>query len=51
MNNVGKVVLFALIIIYIVSPLDAFPGPIDDAILLLLSIIGSVRSGKGKEED
>ena len=50
MNNVGKTVLFALLIIYIVSPIDAFPGPIDDAILLLISIIVNTKAGKGKEE-
>ena len=36
MNGVLKGMLIALIIVYVVSPLDLCPGPIDDILLLLL---------------
>lgn len=40
MNGILKGMLVALIIVYIVSPVDLCPGPIDDIILLLFSIGG-----------
>lgn len=40
MNGVLKGILVALIIVYIVSPVDFCPGPIDDIILLLFSVCG-----------
>ena len=37
MNGVVKGMLIALVIVYIVSPIDIMPGcPIDDIIVLLL---------------
>lgn len=33
-----KVVIAALIIAYIISPVDAMPGPIDDAVLAIAGI-------------
>lgn len=38
MNSVVKGMLLVLMILYIVSPIDACPGPIDDIIVLLLGI-------------
>ncbi len=38
MNGVAKGMLFVLMILYIVSPLDMCPGPIDDLIVLLVGI-------------
>ena len=38
MSGVAKGMLFVLLILYIVSPLDLCPGPIDDMIVLLVSI-------------
>lgn len=39
MNGVIKGMLIALIIVYMVSPLDVMPGsPIDDVIVLLLGL-------------
>ena len=39
MNGVVKGMLIALIIVYIVSPIDIVPGcPIDDIIVLLLGL-------------
>lgn len=38
MNGVAKGMLLALIILYIVSPIDACPGPIDDVIVLFIGL-------------
>ena len=38
MNGVAKGMILVLVILYIVSPIDACPGPVDDIIVLLLSI-------------
>ncbi len=38
MSGVAKGMLFVLLILYIVSPLDLCPGPIDDVIVLLVGI-------------
>ena len=38
MNKIMKILLVIFMIVYVVSPIDAMPGPIDDLILLLLSI-------------
>ena len=46
-NGFVKGMLLVLAIIYIVSPLDACPGPIDDIIVLLLT----AASQKGRKND
>lgn len=38
MNGVMKGMILVLMIMYIVSPLDACPGPLDDFIVLLIGI-------------
>lgn len=38
MNGFVKGILFVVVLIYIVSPIDFLPGPIDDIIVLLMSI-------------
>ncbi len=38
MNNVMKGMILVLVILYIVSPLDVCPGPLDDFIVLLIGI-------------
>lgn len=38
MSDVGKGMLIVLVILYIVSPIDFAPGPVDDAIVLLLGM-------------
>ena len=38
MNGFVKGILFVVVLIYIVSPIDLLPGPIDDIIVLLLGI-------------
>ena len=42
------VLVTLMIVLYIVSPVDFFPGPVDDFILVILAIIGSV--GKKLED-
>lgn len=44
MSGVLKGMLVILLIVYIVSPLDLCPGPVDDIILLLCAIRGSALS-------
>lgn len=42
------VLVTLMIVLYIVSPVDFFPGPVDDFILVILAIISSV--GKKLED-
>ena len=41
MNQTLKGLLVALIMFYIVSPVDAMPGPVDDVLLALLGYVGT----------
>lgn len=45
MSGVMKEMMLVLMILYIVSPTDACPGPIDDIIVLLIGI----AAAKGRE--
>ena len=38
MNKITKVLLLVFVVLYVVSPVDAVPGPVDDLIVVLLSI-------------
>lgn len=38
MSEVAKGMMIVLIILYVVSPIDACPGPIDDFIVILIGI-------------
>lgn len=38
MDKVVKGMLTVLIILYVLSPIDAMPGPIDDIIVVLLGV-------------
>ncbi len=38
-----KGMLLALVIFYVVSPVDALPGPIDDIIVIMLGIAARKR--------
>ncbi len=46
MNSFGKFLLTIFIILYVVSPIDACPGPIDDIIVILLGM--ALKRGDGK---
>lgn len=45
MNRILKGLLITILIVYVVSPIDFCPGPIDDIILVLISM----ASNKGLE--
>ena len=49
MNGIFKVMLFVLLLIYFVSPIDLCPGPIDDLIAIVLGIGGTYLSTKLKD--
>ena len=38
-NNTKKMLLLVLTIIYVISPVDLMPGPIDDVIVVLLQTV------------
>lgn len=48
MSKFGKVVLIGLIMLYVVSPIDAFPGPIDD---LIVTLFGYAAMKKRRVEE
>lgn len=41
MNGILKGMLLVLLIIYVVSPVDLYPGPVDDIILLIFAMGGA----------
>ena len=47
MSDVGKGMLIILVILYIVSPIDFAPGPVDDAIVLLLGLAAAKKQNEG----
>lgn len=49
MNGVAKGMILVLMILYIVSPIDACPGPIDDIIVLLIGL--AATKGRDALED
>ena len=48
MSDIAKVMMIVLIFLYIVSPLDLCPGPVDDLIVLMVGIAAQKRIGKGE---
>lgn len=42
-NNFLKGILFALLVVYVISPLDLAPGPVDDLLLILLSAAANTK--------
>ncbi len=43
MQGITKVIVLIAVIVYIVSPVDLVPGPIDDIIVLLLTVAANKR--------
>ena len=43
MNSAMKGIIIMAVIIYIVSPIDLAPGPIDDILVLLLGIAANKK--------
>ena len=48
MSDIAKGMILVLMILYIVSPLDACPGPIDDLIVLFICL--AARKGSTEVE-
>ncbi len=51
MSGVAKGMILVLMILYIVSPIDACPGPIDDIIVLLIGLAASKGTSMIEKED
>ena len=49
MNNIGKGMILILMILYIVSPIDAAPGPIDDLLVFIIGMAAQKRTRKIEE--
>ena len=47
MSNTTKLLMIGLILLYVISPMDFFPGPIDDAIVILLGVAANKRAING----
>ena len=39
MNNSTKVLFLTMAVLYIISPIDGCPGPLDDIIVMILTYI------------
>lgn len=46
MSDSSKFILLILVVLYIVSPVDFCPGPIDDAIVLLIGLAAKKKSSR-----
>ena len=49
MNAVAKVMLIMFMALYVISPIDCAPGPIDDIIIVLVSLAAHKRIGVKEE--
>ena len=49
MSDVAKGMILVLMILYIASPIDACPGPIDDLIVLFIGLAARKRVGTTEE--
>lgn len=38
MSKFSKFILYVIVFIYALSPVDVYPGPIDDLIVIILSL-------------
>ena len=48
-NGAFKALLLALMAIYVISPVDLVPGPVDDLLLILFAIASSSRKSSRYE--
>ncbi len=51
MNTYMKWILFTLLIVYVVSPVDFVPGPIDDILAIFLLLAANKRSPAIEKRD
>ena len=49
MNAVAKVMLIMFMALYVISPIDCAPGPIDDIIIVLVCLAAQKRIGVKEE--
>ena len=45
-NRTIKLLLFIFMLIYVVSPADALPGPIDDLIAMIMTMAVQTKLGR-----
>ena len=50
MNNTMKGMLLVLVILYVFSPLDLCPGPVDDLIVILLGVASRKRLSASEDQ-
>lgn len=46
MGAFGKFLLFVFVALYVVSPVDVCPGPVDDLLLLVFTVGGSILKNR-----
>lgn len=51
MNSFWKGVIVALLVVYVISPRDFVPGPVDDILLVFLMYVASRRRPHIEEHD
>ena len=51
MNGFWKGFIVAMLIVYVISPVDLIPGPVDDIVLVFLSYVASRRKNLVKKND
>lgn len=49
MNGVVKGMILAFVLLYVISPVDACPGPVDDIIVLLMGLAARKGISMGEE--
>ncbi len=49
MNGTMKGMILVLLVLYVLSPIDICPGPIDDIIVVLLGLAAYKRVGTNNE--
>ena len=45
MSGLAKGILLVLVILYVISPIDLCPGPIDDIIVIVLGVAAQMKLG------
>ena len=51
MNGFWKGFIVAMLIVYVISPVDLIPGPVDDIVLVFLSYVASRRKNLVEKHD
>jgi hypothetical protein len=50
MENIIKGMLIVIVVLYVISPVDFMPGPIDDLIAVLLGAAANKKLGSGTND-